>query len=1130
MTPLILFSGMVLIIILIVFGVFLSSNIENSQELLLFWMLYVITIITILTLFCGFYVNMILKDKSGLVGEKGDSGVKGGPGSDGKCEANCRNEICFNTILEAIEERITELKSENFKDNQDLIDYLRFLNSIRFRDDTGNIVVLNENTEKSYIKTKILDKIFKNMAKEGNSNKNEVKIKTRLIEFLFKSTSEEYKQLMKDAFEKNPDRVIFRVNNLYIKGLIKRICHSEEFKEVSAIKGPQYLIEYIKDIMLKWVDLIYERGGKLYFKTIGAENDFDWVASNPFDEIKKYDLFYWGAPKSTRPRLIPVVPQYGKKIEYSLKSNQKATKNIDAFTNPEGQYEHIRMPELGFEKKSAYPGEIPDKTNKNDKSKRLKLLVSNDYEMSYNSAGTGVKTSMTVFRPRKKYHQGEVYYPLGDVAVGDGEPSFENDKFVFGPWVEKGETEDKVKLYLHMLINDTKLYNSRPGKVEDTNNNNANGNANTSSNDDENEDSLFIEGSSISPSIPTLTPTPVPTPTPTNNYNREELDMKDIIDSIENSNIIFENGKDKEFVDKVKEKIQEFEKIKTKQEAKGVIYSSSNGRTVGPQRSTILVAGDVKKPIRYERKWYDKVVKMWRHRPRGFSGFGRGHERFGHYKGAHYKIECPENYVAIGSTFGSSRYLNQPKFNQVNSGMPIGNEFEHVCIPKDCVEPIKSLPAFIWSTLNANRNAAKRNAYVQEGSHGGSLADVTVGMYPKAPEGVPTHNNKYNLLDTDLDGITTNMRIKSSCISVQHDFDLNGDDKEWPTLLKEYRSGGKNENTETYFIEDPSTIIDDLRPTQTTDPANNIDNSAHKDEINDFITSMENEFKREKKIINTDTQIQEDIRNYIFNSDELDVNRGESLDNYINQVEVITENIRDELAQYNESWRLKNPDAPYVNQSYLELIGFLDSLPDKERYSRFKKEAREIRKDIDRNLIAQKLFTPEDMAKGIKIEQLGLGWEKTKRKPLGLGYIDTEDNNKFKFKFRDYSMHNFFYIPSEGSIVDSRGNNLLKFKRESESELGEYELYKLSNLSDSVLGNYKFKLTGNKPKTNDVKLKNNMEIRIIRDLDKTEDTQFLVRTSRGRYTHKSIEDIIKNPDGNPHLFYIKNKGKEKSSE
>ena len=563
MTPLILFSGMVLIIILIVFGVFLSSNIENSQELLLFWMLYVITIITILTLFCGFYVNMILKDKSGVVGEKGDSGVKGEAGPDGICEANCRNDICYSTILEAVEERITELASESFKDNQDLIDYLRFLNSIRFRDDTGNIVVLNENTEKSYIKTKILDKIFKNGDKEGNSNKNEVKTQKRLSEFIIESSSEKYEQLMKDAFEKNPNKVTFRVNNLYIKGLIKRICHSDEFKEVSAIKGPQYLIEYIKDIMLKWIDLIYERGGKLYFKTIGAENDFDQVASNPFDKIKLYDLFYWGAPKSTRPRLIPVDPKYGKKIEYSLKSNQRAS---EGFGNPEGQYEHIQMPELGFEKKSAYPGEILDKTNKNDKSKRLKLLVSNDYEMSYNSGGTGVKTSMTVFRPRKKYHQGEVYYPLGDVAVGDGEPSFENDKFVFGPWVEKGEIEDKVTLYLHMLINDTKLYNSRPGRPKDTenNNNNNNGNANISINNNENDDRLFIDGSSISPSIPTLNPTPVstpvstpvPTPTPTNDYNKEMLDMKDIIDSIENPNIIFENGKDKEFVDKLKEECE----------------------------------------------------------------------------------------------------------------------------------------------------------------------------------------------------------------------------------------------------------------------------------------------------------------------------------------------------------------------------------------------------------------------------------------------------------------------------------------------------------------------------------------------------------------------------------------------
>ena len=66
MTPLILFSGFVLIIILIGFGTFLSSHINNSVELLLFWMLYVITIITVMTIFSSFYINMILKNKTGL--------------------------------------------------------------------------------------------------------------------------------------------------------------------------------------------------------------------------------------------------------------------------------------------------------------------------------------------------------------------------------------------------------------------------------------------------------------------------------------------------------------------------------------------------------------------------------------------------------------------------------------------------------------------------------------------------------------------------------------------------------------------------------------------------------------------------------------------------------------------------------------------------------------------------------------------------------------------------------------------------------------------------------------------------------------------------------------------------------
>ena len=82
------------------------------------------------------------------------------------------------------------------------------------------------------------------------------------------------------------------VTNLYIREKIKSMVESNEFKEMVSTKGPMKLIEYVKDIWLIWTDLIYESSNLNYFTSVGAENDFEWVKLNPFNEIKKYDIFY----------------------------------------------------------------------------------------------------------------------------------------------------------------------------------------------------------------------------------------------------------------------------------------------------------------------------------------------------------------------------------------------------------------------------------------------------------------------------------------------------------------------------------------------------------------------------------------------------------------------------------------------------------------------------------------------------------------------------------------------------------------------------------------------------------------------------------------------------------------------
>lgn len=93
------------------------------------------------------------------------------------------------------------------------------------------------------------------------------------------------------------------LKNVYIKEKVKQICGSDEFQKFVPIRGAPALIEYLKSKWIEWIRLIYESAGRRYFESIGAENEFEWQKNNPFNEIKKYDMFYWGLSEYYRPKV-----------------------------------------------------------------------------------------------------------------------------------------------------------------------------------------------------------------------------------------------------------------------------------------------------------------------------------------------------------------------------------------------------------------------------------------------------------------------------------------------------------------------------------------------------------------------------------------------------------------------------------------------------------------------------------------------------------------------------------------------------------------------------------------------------------------------------------------------------------
>jgi hypothetical protein len=172
------------------------------------------------------------------------------------------------------------------------------------------------------------------------------------------------------------DGIPIKINNVYIKSKIRLICSSDEFQKLAPYNGPYNLINYLKTIWEIWFNLLYEAGGSTYFENVGAETDFDWMGDNPFDELKKYDIFYWGMGKQYRPQI------QDKCYSGSQLNSSSNTKYI------------------------------------------VKASMSNYYESLGNDSGSGAYNEVSFWRAHQFSYKGNAYYPAGDIAVG---PTRQND-------------------------------------------------------------------------------------------------------------------------------------------------------------------------------------------------------------------------------------------------------------------------------------------------------------------------------------------------------------------------------------------------------------------------------------------------------------------------------------------------------------------------------------------------------------------------------------------------------------------------------------------------------------------------------------------------------------------------------
>jgi hypothetical protein len=174
----------------------------------------------------------------------------------------------------------------------------------------------------------------------------------------------------------------------YLNNKISTQAGSRQFNIIIATlskdnKPISDIVNYMKSIWKIWFDLIYN-GNSAWFTDEYGDEDYSWADKNPFDEIRKYDIYYWGVTRSFRPLKAEIC---------------RSTPN----------YESAKLPI----KKQA----------------RLKIMESNDYMKITDDHKTRGDPDASWWRARTATVGSDTYYPVGDIIT-----SGDRDQVYWGLW------------------------------------------------------------------------------------------------------------------------------------------------------------------------------------------------------------------------------------------------------------------------------------------------------------------------------------------------------------------------------------------------------------------------------------------------------------------------------------------------------------------------------------------------------------------------------------------------------------------------------------------------------------------------------------------------------------------------
>jgi hypothetical protein len=226
---------------------------------------------------------------------------------------------------------------------------------------------------------------------------------------ILKFCSKTYKQYLKAANKITEGTT--QITNQFLLKKMKKLCNSEQFQTLLKIQGSSKAYAYVFKTWKTWLYIIlkYENGHLFLQNDYLTDNDFDNMitevdteyadfndievpgtpskgAQSPFDEIKKYDMWYWGENVAAMPKIIykcdiPDITGTLKKVE----SNHYDT----IWESKDARQAHINRGKLVEGKCVKQMKYVPSLQKGSDK--------------------------VTVYRPELLNFKEDNYYPLGDV-------------------------------------------------------------------------------------------------------------------------------------------------------------------------------------------------------------------------------------------------------------------------------------------------------------------------------------------------------------------------------------------------------------------------------------------------------------------------------------------------------------------------------------------------------------------------------------------------------------------------------------------------------------------------------------------------------------------------------------------